>query len=499
MDARAENYQMVFPLSKDDPLEVTVLVTDPEVLQALYARQAGEERDRFVTAALRIGVLSLRTASGQVDATTIREAGDRLLSDLRTLLGQRATEMGRDLSETLRSYFDPQSGMVSQRLRALVERDGELARVLSAHVGGDESELARTLMNHLGEKSPLFQMLSPTASEGLKAQLQRSVEGVLQEQREKILGEFSLDRENSALRRLIKEVETRHKALSTDLGNQVGEVVKEFSLDHENSALSRLVSRVEQSQRSVQTQLTDFRVEMTERLSVLSTQKQETARSPQKGVLFEQALADELATLAQRQGDVFEHIGAKQGVIKNCKVGDAVIELGPESPAAGARIVFEAKEDGKYDLRRALAEIEQARKNRQAQIGVFVFSVKGAPAGLEPFARYGDDLIVLWDAEAPVTNVYLKAAYTTARALTLRVNKEHSQAEGALDQIEYATRAVEKQIRYLEDIRRHAETARSSGVKIVERAEKMAADLASEVERLDDQLLALRQSTKDEG
>jgi hypothetical protein len=212
--------------------------------------------------------------------------------------------------------------------------------------------------------------------------------------------------------------------------------------------------------------------------------------------LFEEALAGVLSSLAQRQGDVFERTGATTGQIRHCKVGDFVVQMGPDSPAAGARIVFEAKEDSKYDLRRALEEMEQARKNRQAGIGVFVFSQKSAPPELEPFSRYGDDLIIVWDAESPASEVNLRAAYSTARALSLRVHRELDEAENSLEQIEQAARAIEKQIRFLEDIRRQAETTKNSGSKILERAERMAGELQSEVERLDEQVAALRQSSQ---
>ena len=62
------------------PLTVTIDITDPEVLAELRRRPEGEERDRFVQAALRVGVLALRAANGQ-DAAAIREAGTAMVSE----------------------------------------------------------------------------------------------------------------------------------------------------------------------------------------------------------------------------------------------------------------------------------------------------------------------------------------------------------------------------------------------------------------------------------
>ena len=64
----------------------------------------------------------------------------------------------------------------------------------------------------------------------------------------------------------------------------------------------------------------------------------------------------ELAAESQRFNDPTEATGTTTGAIKNCKMGDFVTVRGPDSAAPGARIVWEAKDDKSYDLKRALAE-----------------------------------------------------------------------------------------------------------------------------------------------
>ena len=61
------------------------------------------------------------------------------------------------------------------------------------------------------------------------------------------------------------------------------------------------------------------------------------------------------------------------GAISRCKKGDAVVTLGPESSAPDVRIVYEAKGDKSYTLKKALDELTVARENREATVGVFVF------------------------------------------------------------------------------------------------------------------------------
>jgi len=96
-------------------------------------------------------------------------------------------------------------------------------------------------------------------------------------------------------------------------------------------------------------------------------------------------------------------------LIKNCKVGDIVLTIGPERQAAGARIVVEAKQRADYDVKAALGEIEIGRKNRDAKVGVFVLSKRTAPKNLSSLTRYGDDIMVVWDVEDTTTDVYLRA------------------------------------------------------------------------------------------
>jgi len=473
-------------------IELHLTVTDPEVVAELGRHPDGADRERYASAALRVGVLALRMAGGQMDGDTIRAAGERMLGELRELLTLRAGDLSRQLGETMTRYLDPQGGFLPQRLEALVKTDGELERLLRRHLGPEESVLARTLAEHLGANAPIFRLLSPDEANGLRAQIEGALKAALLEQRQQLLREFSLDNRDSALSRLVAELRERQVQLQSDVRTQVEAVAREFSLDKEDSALSRLVARVDASQKTLAEENRGFQAEVRETLKVLQVRREEQEKSTRHGATFEAQLGDVLAAEAQRLGDVHQPTGSSVGAIKNCKVGDHVIELGPESAAPGARIAWEAKEDRGYDLKMALAESEEARKNRQAQVGVFVFSRRTAPEGLQPFLRYGPDLVVVWDAAEPATDVYLQAAYSVARALVVREHSESDQSREALNELERATRAVEKQIEFLDKMKTWGETVRSSGENIAGRATMMAAELKKQVERLDRQVAALR-------
>lgn len=494
---------------------------------------------------MRLGILALRLAGGQLDAGTIREAGQELIADLRAVLVGRSNELTGEISAALSQYFDPRTGKLPQRLESLLAQNGELEMFLKRHLGSDDSTLARTLSARVGDNSPIFKLLSPTESSGLRAQVADTVRTALEEQREIVLREFTLDTKSSALSRLVAEIRGSQGDLKMELESQLQGVVAEFSLDHPSSALSRLVARVEVAQKTIADQFSidnelsainklshllqdansqigrnltlddehsalarlrkelvttieeidrrnhEFHTEVRVTLASLQTRRDEAARSTRHGATFEARLGELLALEAQRVGDVYRATGTIVGSSRHCKTGDHVIQLGPESSAPGARIAWEAKEDRRYDLASALTEIDIARKNRDATIGVFVFSKKTCPPEMLPLMRYGQDIIIVWDDEDSLSDLYVKAAYSVARALCVRACDQSLHAQQVVMTLEQAVRAVEKQIQHLDQIKTWSETIRGHGEKIYERTIKMKTDLVQEVERLDETVAAL--------
>jgi hypothetical protein len=462
-------------------------VVDPELIAELEKYQDGTPREKYALGALRLGALAIRQASGELDAVKVREASQDLIAGLGELLAKRGTEITADLSGALRQYFDPSTGALPQRIEALLRSDGDLDRALRNHLAPENSTLARALAAHLGDGSAIFRLLSPTDANGLKAQIERMLDSVLTEQQEEILKEFSLDNKASALSRLVGELTATNGLLKTDLKTQVDSLVGEFSLDKPESALSRLVAKVERAQKAMSDEFStdnaqsafsrlsrmltdtkqqidksltlddetsalsrlkrellttieglvrsngDFQSEVRTTLAALQARKEEAGRSTQHGHAFEEQLGLVVAAEAQHLNDLYTPTGSTVGAIKNCKTGDFVTTLGRDSAAPDARIVWEAKEDKSYDLRRALAEIQEARKNRQAQVGVFVFSRNTVPAALQSFARYGSDLVIIWEPDNPDTDLFVKAAFSVARALVIRESHESLETEHAVN------------------------------------------------------------------
>ena len=160
--------------------------------------------------------------------------------------------------------------------------------------------------------------------------------------------------------------------------------------------------------------------------------------------------------------------------------------LGPDSAAPGARIVWEAKEDKSYDLEEALSP----KSNRPERIGRRRSVSSSSPATTAPRRSSAVRSVRqrcrnrLGRRTNPDSDLNIRIAYSVARALAIRENHESVESEQALKAIDLATRAIEKQLEHLDQIKTWAETVKNNGEKMADRAGRMRADLAREVEAL---------------
>jgi hypothetical protein len=364
-----------------------------------------------------------------------------------------------------------------------------------------------------------FALLNPEESNALISAIRASIDQLVGTQQSRLLGEFSLDNKSSALSRLVAEILNHNGALGSQLTTSVKEVVREFSLDSEDSALSRLVKRVELAQQQISSEFTldseqsalsrmkrdvtglidglrvdnaKFQERVVAVLEGMKARKQESLASTSHGKDFEQAAVDFIERICQQEGDIPERTGDRTGIIRNCKKGDCVITLGPDAAAAGARIVCEIKENASYDLAASLAEIHEARGNREATVGLVVHSKRTAPDGLRRLRRYGNDVVVVWDEEDSTSDLFFGAALMVCKALALRKGVLHEELAGDFATLDKAIREIERQAGFLAEIETSSQTIKNGAEKILRRIETMRSALQRQIETLDEQSHALR-------
>lgn len=502
-----------------DALRLDLEVIDPECIDALSSLPEGRACNDFARQALRIGIIAMRQAQGRIDGEAVRNEGERVIALLAGTLADYRTQTEALLQGTLKDYFDPGDGRFTERVERLVRQDGELERVMRAQIENNQRVIAGVLAEYIGEGSPLLQLLTPDESNRFLAGLSQSLETALSGQSGQILREFSLDNPDSALARLVRELKARHGELTGDLARQIESVVGEFSLDKEDSALSRLVRRVEHAQKQISSEFSldaensalarlkrellgvlaaqqqrndTFQAQAQEALSNMRVRKEEAARSTLHGRSFQEEGFRLVQRLCEQAGDVAADVGDTTGVIARCKTGDCVVTLGADCIAAGARVVIEFKEDASYNLKTTLDEAETARKNRGADIGLFVHSRLTAPAGISEFSRHGNDIVVVWDAEDEASDLTSRAGLMVAKALCVRAGVEVQGRTAEIAEMESAVRAIEKQSEKFQAIRIKCNTIKSSADYIIQHAEIGEREMQRQIAELDEHLAGLR-------
>jgi Restriction endonuclease len=526
------------PANENAPaIRLDLCITDPEVAHELGQHEEGPARDGFASQALRIGVLALRQASGALDAQSIQREGERLLGAVRDTLCTHTSQTTSSIARLLGGYLDPATGSLPQRLERLTKRDGEIEQLLAKHLDGDRSTIAATLARQVGQDSALFKLLSPQQADGLIATLSRAIGEALKQQRDEVLREFSRDRPDSALSRLVADIAGVHGKLRGDIAGDIAAVTTALSLENETGPLARFVARVEKAQRSILDQFSldqegsairrlssnldetratvarsltlddptsplsllrkelmdavgafgeanaRFQSDVRATLATFRVRREEAARSSLHGHSFEYAAGELLQLEAERAGDLCTRLSGTPGQ-EGRKTGDFVITLGPESAAPGAKITLECKAERGYTEAQALAELALARKNRGAQVGVFVVARESARDGFSTFRRIGRDVLVVWDADDPSTDVYLKAALSVARALVVTEHDESERSAADVRELEEGVRAIERLVVTVEGIAHDAQLIVKRGTKIGKAAAGLRERLEDEIQRL---------------
>ncbi len=234
-------------------------------------------------------------------------------------------------------------------------------------------------------------------------------------------------------------------------------------------------------------------------MQAITTRKETQRRTTQGGATFEDALGNLLGDIASGAGDMYESTGANAGNISMCKVGDFVITLGKSCSAAAERLVVEAKRNQKYNLEKALEECKTARKNRGAQVALFVWDKEHGEAKHQPpLARYDKDIVVLWTEDDPNTEIYVRAAYWLARNMIMPQPANEQAARVKEKLVADAFEQIEKLINMLEDIKKSGEKVVKEGEKIKYWAYNVQTQLEAQVNTLRNLVMSQAQDILDE-
>ncbi len=493
----------------------------------IFEGLTGEERNALAVDAWTVGLRALSNAYREARESRLEDIGKTVLEDMDSQLKSMLALQEKQLRDALGQFFDPASGEVTRRLKDFVDDRGELARFLEKHIGAENSTLAQALARQVGENSELFKKLSPTDKEGLIHVLEERLTEVMASSGQQVARALDPMAEDSPVSRFLKSLQERLKNAEESQAEQLTQALKAIDANDETSLINRLAKETRDAKTSLLEAINpqdprsplgsmkaalesmlekqgvsakefrekqeqrqhDLEVLVKEALARFETKKEHDANSAHGGATFEEEVVAFVAGAASGNNYVVEATGGQAGSIPRNKVGDVVVHFTNESAFSGCKVVIEAKHDRSYTVAKSLEELETARKNRGASVGLFVMSSSHAPAGFPEFARYGSNILATWDQDDALSDHRFRAAL--AAALCLATRKATVADEGDIQALERVRIDIEKQVERLGKIRKSNDSIKSNVDKIENEIRLSEKDLKKVVANAENTLRAL--------
>lgn len=129
-------------------------------------------------------------------------------------------------------------------------------------------------------------------------------------------------------------------------------------------------------------------------------------------------------------------------------------------------MVVEAKRGLSYNIPKALDEIQSACDNRDASVGIFVMAKSHARPGFPGLERYGNHILVTWDAEDENSDAFLRAAVLAGLFMVTRRRADAD--EGDLEALRDVEKRIMNELNRVSKIRKANETISKSSEEIRE-------------------------------
>ncbi len=434
--------------SHKDPLILSLEISDP-LIQEFLLQFPEDVREQKALEALKVGVIAIQSASPSLDTRIVEEKFREVEGDIR----ENVDAFKDELKVRLEQYFKTEGGSVPAFIEKHFGENGQISRILDAYFSYEKGRLVNIMEGQVGPNSFIGRQMDPNNREGLISQVEKAVEEILKGSSSQILSSFSLDDETSALSRLKRSVREEIEKLQKITVEHYSEI---------RGILEKEKGRAE-----------------------------EAVKGTSKGREFEDSLYEYLARTAGAMEDISENCAGAKGLVAYEKVGDYTVTLGETSRAPGKKIVFEAKKAANYNMKKTLDELDRAKRNRGAEIGIFLFCKGCEPLEAGDFYRTGNDFIVTVDEdklESSETLLFLEAAYKIAR--TLIVTKAREEEEEAID-TEYIRSEMENimlAMKNASDIYTKANTIRNSADSIEKTLNKVIGKIEENLENIRDHL-----------
>jgi hypothetical protein len=406
-------------------MNVTLEIADLNVISYLSAFDDEVVRCERANEALKVGVIAIRSASPVLDTSIVQAKFTDLEGRMKDFLDEFMTAVRDDLA----GYFKEQDGVVPRSINGFFGEDGRLGRTFQTYFDPSAGRLTTLMQQQIGPTSIFGRAIDPKNKDGILTQIERCIETLVQEKLDGVMSQFSLDHEESAMCRM-------HKLLRDS-----------FTQIHES-------------------------------LGIKAATAAEQERGHVKGFDFEADLYDVFAEMGTRLGDLTENLCGTPGTLRR-KTGDYVSTLGDTSGAPGLRLTVEVKNQ-RLKLKDAIEELQEAKKNRDASQGIFVFAKGCEPPEVGDFRRIGEDFFCTVDKDdlaAGARPLFFDAAYQVARAIAIASARTAEEGGIDLQRIKDNIESLIESTRRLSEVTKKARTIQSRAESISEIIEVVKGEL----------------------
>jgi|LSQX01.3.fsa_nt_gb uncharacterized protein YfcZ (UPF0381/DUF406 family) len=411
-------------------LDLTLVITDPNVISYLSQFDDEESQAEKALEALKVGVIAIQSASPTLDTHIVQAK----FAEVETRMQEQLTEFQRKVKDDLCRYFEEQNGVVPRSIDGVFGETGSLSRTFRTFFDPKEGRLCRLMQLQIGPESTFGKALDPQNKQGIVALIEARVQGLV---------EAKLD-----------------------------DVLQQFSLDEDTSAMSRLKAM-----------LAAFFDQLNQSLGIKAATAAEARKGHVKGIEFEKDLYTVFAETGRQLGDETELVRGNVGALSRCKKGDFVSALGESSGAPGMKIVVEVK-DQPIKAKDAIDELQEAKRNREAAIGILAFARGTEPPEIGDFRRIGEDFYCTVDKDdlnAGRPLICFDAAYRIARALVVAAVRKEAAGDLDLQTIEDHLDALAAWSDRIADMATKARTVQNSGKLIEQCAVELKQDFDERV------------------
>lgn len=149
--------------------------------------------------------------------------------------------------------------------------------------------------------------------------------------------------------------------------------------------------------------------------------EEEREKGTAKGRKYQENVFERINNICGPFQDTPDYTADVNGKLPKSKVGDVVVTINPNSTGgAVVKMVFEAKDSGSYNIAKTQKELDEAKENRDACVGVAVFTSNTCPDECYPLYQYGNDKVICTYDTDDSNALSLNLAYRIARIEALR-------------------------------------------------------------------------------